>query len=176
MRGAQRGRGHDFAVEPAREGTREHVGGVVGAPVEVARDHRFDQHRVGERAVGREPDHVVGGMRVERVHEPVEHVGLGAAHDLAARVERDVDHRVVAVERARRDHEVVDAQVGEPVEHEAQERAAAEVLASTLPGRRVEPVRAWITQRVERARVIGRSSLARRGARACRRRGSRRRR
>jgi hypothetical protein len=76
VRGAQRGRGHHFTVEAAREGAREHIRRVVGATIEVAGQHPFDQHRIGQGAVGREPDHMIGRMRIERVDEPMQHVGF----------------------------------------------------------------------------------------------------
>ena len=71
---------------------------------------------------------MLGGVRIERGREPVEHVTLGTPHHGPPGRVRDLHHRVVAVERARRDHELVDVQVGEPLEHEAQHRATVEVL------------------------------------------------
>ncbi len=111
---------HDFDVESLREGPRAHVARVVGVVLEVPCDDCFHELRIDQRAVGREPDHMVGRRRIERRHEPAQHVGLGAAHDAIAGVTPDIRDHIVTRERARRDHQHVDVNGREPVEHEPQ--------------------------------------------------------
>ena len=94
---AQGGHGHDLDVQADRPGARKAVGGVVHRRLAAAEhaDHRVDQRRIGERAVAGQPHGDVGAHAFGRLHEPVEHVRLGAAEHGHPLDFGEGDHRVV---------------------------------------------------------------------------------
>ena len=150
VRGAQRGRGHHLAVEATRERTREHVGRVVGAAIEMTRrtptrstpDRRAGSRRSAGSRDRRDARRARSTNRSSTSASDPRTTGRPAASAMSATASSRSSVLVATTNSSTRrsaSRSSMNRSSGRP-----------DRSWSTLPGSRVEPVRACTTHSDER--------------------------